>query len=390
MLSGATRMERGQGAARNLAKHLSKTMEGGKRQEVRVDPGRGVSGATLGAQLRSLWAGAADLPSRRPIYHIHLDPALGEGPEARALFWAKFEEEFDLSRARFASTSHVLHTDWRAEHEHRTYELRSSDGRLAKIGNDYLRRQRIVVEVAFELGLAVPPIAKPEAVARWLEANGKDAVAAWMRSQPAPTPLPESADFPEPANDTADLPEPAHDTAPATRRRLPSRVSSLTPRERQQQERTEVRKLDTAAAVVAAWERSDDGPSFLAALRDQGLRVAMGDKGVPVVLDVAGGSHNVGRLLAAGLKDAGKPSKGMQAAGNARLAGVALSPVAEVRRQPVPAQAEPPQAATAAAAPASMAAVPAMGKTVTPEVADAAPADLARLPADVREAITAR
>ncbi len=54
VLSGATRMERGRQSAINLAKHISKTAEQGKRQTVRVNPGRGVSGKTLEAQMRSL------------------------------------------------------------------------------------------------------------------------------------------------------------------------------------------------------------------------------------------------------------------------------------------------------------------------------------------------
>ncbi len=295
MISGATRVSAGRASAKHVGSHLAK--ETG--QVSTLLPGRGVSGTTIHAQVRLLAALASDLPSQEPLLHVHLDPAVGENrPEVLAAWWRAFETEFGLGRARYCAVQHAKAQDRRDTHEHRVYERRNDRGRVANVSHDYLRRQRITVEVCHQYGLACPPLAHAKAVVAELERRGR-----------------------------ADLVEFVRAAGELDRNR---RVAPITPRERMAETRTGITKREIGAAVLSAWQTSDSGASLAAALADRRLVLAQGDRGVAVVLDPSGTAHPLARLLGA----ASKATTGQRisaAAVHARLAGLSLPPAEQAR-----------------------------------------------------------
>lgn len=81
-------------------------------------------------------------------------------------------------------------------------------------------------------------------------------------------------------------------------------VAAQTPAERAQAERTAVPVTDIRAAALAAWQASDTGHAFVAALAERGLDLAAGSRGA-VLVDAAGGTHSLTRTLAAAARNDG-------------------------------------------------------------------------------------
>lgn len=361
-MAGLSLATRGSGGPR-LARHL---LNGHDNEQVIHRPGRGLMADDLESQINEIRLLGRGARTTRTLLHINLNPSIQLTPEQRQEFesrwWAAMEAEFGLQEAAYAEVQHHKHGRW---HTHRAYDLTCGGLRLVNISHDFARRQRILAEVAYAMGLDCPPIAHPRKVIRALEKMGKPEIAqhvrdTWRKEERLAAAVASSS--------------PGTPPVPVSAEAAPLIVAPISPRERMQEARTGVRKKDVAAAVVAAWDMSDDGASFAAALRAQGFRLGTGDK-VPTVLDAAGGSHAVGRLLASGLKAAGRDSKGMQAAGTNRLKEVELPPLDAVRELPAPAvQAQPVQTAietpTEAVPPAAIA----------PEVVETANPILVSLP----------
>lgn len=291
MLSASGLFPRAKPALDRLATHLAKSLQDGKRQIVSMGESRGVSGATIQDQLRRLGARAASMRSAKPLMHVFMSPALEAAPEkAKARFWEQFEEAMRLTRAPFVSVKHRLldSVAIRDDHEHRVYRRQTDDGKLLNIGNDYFIRERIAVEVCHGFNLRCPPIAHPEVVERWLRKQGRDACADWM-----------VANYPR-------QPDPA---GAKPTKFGPRRVAGLSPAKRQQQTRIDWLQAPDEDSAWAGWRQgSDGGRATVAALREQGIILARGDKsdkaGRPVLMAVnlAGGVHRAAQLINAGAK----------------------------------------------------------------------------------------
>ncbi len=85
-------------------------------------------------------------------------------------------------------------------------------------------------------------------------------------------------------------------------------VAKLTPQERHQQERTEIKLDDVRQAAYGAWTNKLTPADFRQRLEVAGLRLAAGDKG-PVVLDQTGSIHSLSRILSAAARASGAKVK---------------------------------------------------------------------------------
>lgn len=258
MISGAMRGKGG----RALSRHLLKA----ENDTVHVIEPRGLGGADLHEQLDELVAMSLGGRTDRPAYHVHVDPdlslALDDNGAARKRWWALFEQEFGLQEQPYCGAEHVKHG--RAPHEHRVYSLVYPTGKLVDLKNDYARREKVSRRVEFEFNLAPVHSKHARTIEATLRREGHDDPARWIAA--------------------AGLLEKARPVAP------------LSPEERSQEERTNVRLADVQAAALAAWKASDDGPGFLAALRERGLRLHSGRAG-PIVVDASGASHSLTRAI---------------------------------------------------------------------------------------------
>ena len=258
MITGASR---GCGLGDALARHLLKP----ENEHIVPVPARGLGSATLPEQIRELVALSLGGRTERPIYHVHADPDPGmpDNAAARALFWTLFEAEFGLERQPYCGVEHVKGG---RRHEHRVYSVVRPSGSVADLAWDYLRREKCARIVEHTFGLDPVPSKHARAVTQRLREEGRGDVADWLV---------------------------AAGTTEALRP-----IAPLTPEERLIQERTGLPLDVLRRAAFGAWNASVDGPSFVAALRAQGLDLRQGREG-PVVVDATGTAYLATRLVGA-------------------------------------------------------------------------------------------
>ena len=282
MIGGATRG----GGGSKLGKHLDDAK--GQNERTWSGSSRGLVSDSIRARVAELTTIACHARSRAPLYHVHADPDVDWSEQQWTRYWQLVEDEFALVRQPYAE---AVHLKAGRQHRHRVYSLVKPDGTCLRLDHDYIRREKLHRLVELETGAAITPGRHNRAVLAALDAQGLTVAAAELRAAGLGT-----------------MERPA---------------APMTPRERMQAERTGVDPRVVGAAVLAAWHTSDTGAAFLAALADQGLRLAQGDK-VPVVVDDQGGTHPLAKLLAKTAKAGGSaPIRAADVA--ARLKGVTLA-----------------------------------------------------------------
>ncbi|WP_331295465.1 hypothetical protein [Methylobacterium hispanicum] len=277
---------RGQGEGDALAKHLLKP----ENDEVIILQPRGLGSGDLIGQVRELVTLSLGGRTDRPVYHVHADPdpAIVDNDAARARFWALFEAEFNLASQPYCGAVHVKHG---RRHEHRVYSLVRPSGAVVDTAWDFLRRERCGRIVEYEFGMPSPtPSKHSRAIVAALREQGRGDVADWME-----------------ASGTTEAARP---------------VARLSPQERLIETRTGVSLDDLRAAALAAWQASETGEGFLAALKASGLDLRQGRSG-PVVVDRTGTAHLATRLIGAAARRA-DGTRIPAAAVRERLAGLAL------------------------------------------------------------------
>ena len=262
MISGATRGAGG----RALGAHVANAEH---NEEVRMGPSRGLVSETIRDQVAELTELGSHARTRRPLYHVHLDPHPDHDwtVAQRERYWQQFEQEFGLQDRPFASQ---FHTKGGRTHEHREYLRARSDGAAIRMDHDFARREKLGRIAEHEAGLPFVPGAHNRAVAAALEREGRADIAEAMRE------------------------------AGLLDRRRPE--AKTTPEQRQQAERTGVDPRAVGAAALAAWRASDDGRSLRAALEERGLRLAQGDRAA-ILVDATGNVHAFGRVLGKAAKE---------------------------------------------------------------------------------------
>ena len=243
---------------RALAAHVANP---DANEKVEAGPSRGLFSDDIKSQVMEVSQLAGAAGHKRPVYHVHLDwPADVEmTPDMRDDFWQRFEVEFGLEQQEFASQTHVKNG---REHEHRQYSLLRDDGHLVAMKSDFARREKLCR--AFEHDHDMPLV----------KGKHNKAVITALREDGRP--------------DVAD--------AMAELAKGPPGQSGLSPAQRQQMERTGIDPKQVGLSALAAFKASDSPAAFRAALEEQGLRLAQGDKGA-VLVDASGSTHSLSRSI---------------------------------------------------------------------------------------------
>eukprot|EP01037_Dinobryon_pediforme_P005923 gene5923-5992_t len=239
-------------------------------ESVELQESRGLTAETIQEQIAELTELGEGARTRKPIYHVHLDPPANQPltPTERAEYWKRFEKEFKLENRPYCS---VLHTKEGREHEHRAYLAIEPSGKAIRFDHDFARREKLNRVFELERGEKLTVGAHNKAVLNALEKENKPEIAQQLRDagiDKAPKPL------------------------------------AISPVERMQQERTGIDKADVAQSVLSCWQTSDDGKSFAQALQEQRLTLAHGQK-CAVIIDESGNTHALGRLLNIATKENG-------------------------------------------------------------------------------------
>jgi hypothetical protein len=276
-----------------LAAHVANA-EANEKVEMGVS--RGLFSDDIKEQVMEVSQLAGAAGHKRPLYHVHLDwPADVEmTPAMRDDFWGRFEAEFGLEQQEFASQIHVKSG---REHEHRQYSLLRDDGHLVPMKSDFARREKLCRSFEFDHNMELVKGKHNKAVASALRADGRPDVADALDAQGL----------------TAG----------------PPGQSNLSPRQRQQMERTGIDPRQVGIAALAAFKASDSPAAFRAALQEQGLRLAQGDRGA-VLVDSSGSTHSLTRSIGT----ASKAEDGVRiraAEVRTRLEGLDLPTVEAVR-----------------------------------------------------------
>jgi hypothetical protein len=256
VISGAT-LGRG---GRVLARHLADRRRVPENGETYLGTVRGIIAEDVEEAIMELTQIVSHAKSSQPIYHVHADPRAPWTDAQYGRFWALLEEEFGFQDRPFVEAVHVKHG---RQHRHRVYSRVRADGTVVLLGNDYKRREKIARRVECEFGQQHVVGRHNRRVAALLESEGHADVVTSMAKAGLLT---------------ATRPE-----------------ARLTPAQRHQAERTGIDVVvipDIALTVWLATETEELEAVFAA----HGLRLCRGDK-VPVLVDIAGGVHNLPRVI---------------------------------------------------------------------------------------------
>ncbi len=289
MITGGTRGTGGPALARHVANEEN-------NEVVEMGPSRGLISDDIHSQVMEVTELASVRGHKKPVYHCHLDwPREVEMTDGmRADFWSRFEREFGLENQPFASQIHIKNG---RPHEHRQYSRLLENGKIATMSDDFARREKICRAFEHDHQMDMVKGRFNRRVASELRAEGRPDVADAMEEKGL----------------------------------LDGRAgqSDLSPQQRQQKERTGIDPRAVGVAALAAWRSSDSGESFQAALREQNLHLAQGQK-TAVLVDASGSVHSLPRLLGAASKqEGGDRIKAGEV--KARLEGIDLPPVEQVR-----------------------------------------------------------
>jgi hypothetical protein len=246
-----------------LGPHLTSAKNG----RVSFIGSRGVGSRDVASAIKDLDAFKRGMQATKNLAHFHIDPAGSLNAAGWDRAWAALEREYGLQGCPYVE---VEHEKKGRVHRHRVYSrLDLETGKTVQLSHNFARNEKLGHELALAFGEELVPGRHSGAIiATWGREGKVDAIAALQAAQ--------------------------HRLAQDGRKpgdRTTSRVDL------QQEERTGVPRQIVVRLVGSAWRDSGDAVSFRAALQTEGLELARGAKGGLVVVDRAGGTHSVARLL---------------------------------------------------------------------------------------------
>jgi hypothetical protein len=264
MISGATRGAGGKALGGHLASFSH-------NENVELIESRGLFSDNIKDQIAELTSMGSHARTKTPIYHLHVDPPKDRPFTAEEFqtYKERIDKEFKLEGRPFCAVKHTKPDG--SQHYHIAYLAIEPTGKAIRFDHDYARREKINRIFELERGESLVKGAHNKAVINALEKEGKAEIAQTLRDagiDQGPKPL------------------------------------AISPTERHQQERTGIQKADIAQSVLLAWQSSDDGKSFLNALKENNLTLAHGQK-CDVIIDSTGNTHALSRLLNIATKEQG-------------------------------------------------------------------------------------
>ncbi|MBF0562188.1 MAG: AAA family ATPase [Alphaproteobacteria bacterium] len=301
------------GAVHRLATYL---LAQGKNEEVKAGAVRGATASTINAALQEMEARGMGCRSRDTLGHVIASPDRVMTADEWKTTWDIYERAHGIEGRPFVEVWHSKpgETD-RPPHCHRVYSWVDDTGRKTSTFRSKIKDELASRQCEHTLGDRYTPMVERQAgqrtidhtatVARFAHDRGLNDLADWIQQQ-------------------------------ATTHKVKGQATNRA--EMAQQQRTKVRATDVRGAVLSAWRAGDSGTAFRAALESTGLKLARGDRSDFVVVDQAGGVHDLGRSLAAAAKAEGVTlgARGARGAIRARLGDIdpqALASIAEVRQE---------------------------------------------------------
>lgn len=207
----------------------------------------------------------------KTLFSVSCNPASGESM-SRADFdrvRKKFEQEYQGLESQPVLI--IEHHKKGRVHQHWLYALVTEDGKTINTWNNYARDEKIARIAEYDLGQSFTLGKFNRSVMAHLKQAGREDVIAWMQQHGA------------------------HE------KKRP--LATKTFKEHQQEQRTKITIEQVKQDLKAAYETTDSGKAFEAAIAEKGYLLARGDKRDFVVVDSAGGVHSPRRRLGVKVKD---------------------------------------------------------------------------------------
>ncbi len=273
-----------------LAAHLQSE----ENEAVRLVAAEGLLSHDIDGLVAEVRARAVGI-TRKGAFHIAVSAQPGEkwGFEEQQAAIAAVLREYRAEGAPYFVIGHEKDARGTGRDEHLHIVISRVDGRARVVDDGYtrVRNEKLARCLEHDLGHRLTIGKHNRAVMNRLRAEGRADVADWLQQRGA-------------------------DTAPRP-------TADLSHAEAQQQKRTHLTKAAVAADVLAAFRAADSGKAFRAALADKGYSLAQGrEAGAVMLVDPAGGSHELTRLLRSAMKAEGEklPAKEARAQTAAKLA----------------------------------------------------------------------
>lgn len=277
-----------------LATHLAKSDD----NEAVAFSTNGLSSGTIRDAIAELRLMALGCRTTKPMLHAWASPSRSYGKREWATYWEHFEAEFGLEGFPHLEVRHLKHGAGgrTATHVHRVYLRIDVDGRAVRFSYSAMRQEKVSRISEHMAAERFTSGCFNSSVIRHLRAEGRADVADAMTkaglADKEATPAPSSAE-----------------------RAMTERLDDLSADEVWQR-------------AALAWRRSDNGASFVAALEEMNLRIAMGTK-CPVVVTPNGAVHPLLRAINKG-GEFGRAEAVRKSALDARLKTTKLISVADL------------------------------------------------------------
>jgi hypothetical protein len=247
-------------SASGLADHLTNARD---NERVAVLSSRDlVSGDDVHRALAEMAAIAKGSRCTQHLHHAMMNPAQELTQQQWQQAWDAYEQEFGLQDQPFIEVEH--HKEGRT-HRHRVYDRITEQLKAVDFGYSRIRNEKVARVLEHEFGHDLTIGKHNRAVIARLREDGLQQVADWM----------ERGHAHEQARPVAEKGHADH----------------------QIEKRTGLAKAEAEQAIRQAWDQSDSGHSLKAALEQDGLILARGEKRDFVVVDMAGAAHSLGRRV---------------------------------------------------------------------------------------------
>ncbi|ELS02714.1 hypothetical protein Xen7305DRAFT_00024320 [Xenococcus sp. PCC 7305] len=258
------------GEARRLAAHLINTDD---NEQVSFTSSRYLSvwqNNSVAKSLQVMDALAAGTGKSKNLFHVSFNPDQIISEDDWQKCWSEFETEYNLGEQAFIE---VTHTKQGRTHKHRVYNRIRENGTEISIWHNYLRNEKIARKLEYDLGHNITIGKHNAAVIKQLEKEGLNQIVQWMES------------------------------AKATEVKRP--VAEKTWPEQQQEKRTGIEINQVKADLRQAYEQTDNGKAFEAAILSMDYLLARGERAGTggrvrhsyVIVDRTGNVHGLGRCL---------------------------------------------------------------------------------------------
>ena len=248
-----------------LANHLTKLSE---NENIIFSDSRAILAEDVHGALDDMDDIARGSSCQQHLYHVSINPRCDLNAKEWKKAWQEYEAEFRLENQPFIEVTHVKEGRL---HKHRVYERIQDDGKAVHLGFNRIRNEKISRVLEYEFGHELTLGKHNRAVIKKLRAEGKGEIADWLEQQQA-----HEQSRPVAEKNHADL---------------------------QQEKRTKLSIEQVKAELQNAYQATDNGRAFEAAIAEKGYLLAKGDKRDFVIVDPVGGVHSPRRRLGVKAKE---------------------------------------------------------------------------------------